>query len=421
MPSNTILTPTLLLKESYAIMHQKGNFIAKVNRQYDDRFQSSGVGKGGEILNIRLPPKFTTRTGDVMSAQNVVQRSVPLPRSTVMGIDFVLGQQELSKSINSVSEDILKPAISQLTASVEANFANVYKTVPNYAGAVGSAVTYKSFQQLGQYMSEELAPLGSRTVLQSPQARVDFSDATKAFFSDKTSLDKQYVEGLMGHTGGMDVYESTIVPPAHTVGVYGGTPLTNSVPLQGTSGVGNAYAATTTLVTDGWTATTTILKAGDIITIGTAGAATAVNAVHPETKASLGRLKRFVVVSDSVTDGSGNSSIVISPAIIYGGAYQNVSVGAADGLAITVLGASGTSYGQSLAFDKNAFAFVTADLEDPSMYGAWGAREVFDGVSLRIWRQGDIANGSFPCRLDICFGWAAIYPEWAARHVYLLA
>lgn len=419
MPSNTILTPTLLLKESYAIMHQKGNFIARSNRQYDNRFESAGVGKGGEILNIRLPPKFTVRTGDTMSQQNVVQRQVPLPRSTVMGIDFVLGQQELTKSINDVSRDILQPAMSQLTASVEANFFNVYKTVANYAGTPGSSgsptpVTYKSFQQVGQYMSEELTPMDNqRTMIQSPQARVDFSDAVKGLFQSSARIEQQYTDGVMGSTGGFDVLENTIMP-AHTVGTFGGTPLTNGAG-QGSTGAGNAYATTTALITDGWTATTTVLNVGDIITIG------GVFAVHPETKVSLGRLKRFVVATATVTDGSGNSTITISPAIISGGAYQNVTNLAADGQAITVLGASTTTYGQALGFHRDAFAFVTADLEDPSMYGAWGARAVQDGVSLRIWRQGDIANGSFPCRLDICFGWAAIYQEWAARHVYTLS
>lgn len=413
MPSNQILTPTLLLKEAYAIMHQKGNFIARSNRQYDDRFQSSGVGKGGEILNIRLPSKFTTRTGDEMQSQNVVQRQVPLPRSTVMGIDFVLGQQELSKSINDVSRDILEPAVSQLAASVEANFFNVYKTVANYSGAVNAAVTYKTFQQAGQYMSEELAPVSQRSMFQPPQARVDFADAVKGLFQDSSKIADQYTDGVMGRTGGFEVLENTITP-AHTVGTYGGTPLTNGA-SQGTTGVGNAYASTTALITDGWTATTTTLNAGDIITIG------GVFAVHPETKVSLGRLRRFVVTANTVTDGSGNSTITISPAIIAGGAYQNVTNLAADGQAIVVLGASASSYGQALATNKDAFAFVTADLEDPSKYGAWGGREVMDGLSMRIWRQGDIKNGTFPCRLDICFGWAAIYPEWAARHVYALA
>lgn len=42
-----------------------------------------------------------------------------------------------------------------------------------------------------------------------------------------------------------------------------------------------------------------------------------------------------------------------------------------------------------------------------------------DGLSIRIWRQGDIANGNFPCRLDIAWGTAAIYPEWACRHVHV--
>ncbi len=75
-----------------------------------------------------------------------------------------------------------------------------------------------------------------------------------------------------------------------------------------------------------------------------------------------------------------------------------------------------TIFGQSLGYHRDAFAFVTADLEDPSAYGAWGAREVFDGMSMRIWRQGDIINGTFPCRIDIAWGGVAVYPEWAVRH-----
>ena len=79
------------------------------------------------------------------------------------------------------------------------------------------------------------------------------------------------------------MYENTLIP-AHTTGTYGGTPLTNGANYSST-GSGNAIAATTDLITDGWTATTTVLKAGDIITIGD------VYEVHPETKGQLGRLE----------------------------------------------------------------------------------------------------------------------------------
>jgi hypothetical protein len=40
---------------------------------------------------------------------------------------------------------------------------------------------------------------------------------------------------------------------------------------------------------------------------------------------------------------------------------------------------------------------------------------VYDGISLRIVRQYDIANDKFPCRLDILYGYKTLRPQWAAR------
>jgi hypothetical protein len=45
----------------------------------------------------------------------------------------------------------------------------------------------------------------------------------------------------------------------------------------------------------------------------------------------------------------------------------------------------------------------------------FAAREVFDGISLRIVRQYDVVNDKFPCRIDVLFGQSCIRPEWACR------
>jgi hypothetical protein len=68
-----------------------------------------------------------------------------------------------------------------------------------------------------------------------------------------------------------------------------------------------------------------------------------------------------------------------------------------------------------LAYHKDAFTFVSADLEDVSKYGAWGAREVMDGVSMRIARQYDISNDTIPCRIDVLYGYKTIRAQLAAR------
>jgi hypothetical protein len=389
-------------------MHQTSNFIMNTNRQYDGRFAQKGA-KIGQSLDVRLPAKYVTRRGNQMQTQNYVERSVPLPLATIDGIDLNFGQEELTFNIDDFSKRVIRPAVSQLVATVEQEALTMYKKVANYAGTDDGGALYYPFSQVGQSLTEQLAPLSERNMCFQPSARTQFSNDVKGLFQSAESIKKQYVDGILGRTGGFDCYENTIVP-AHTVGTYGGTPLTNGA-SQGSDGAGNVWLTDTDLVTDGWTSGGTTLNEGDIITI--AG----VFDVHPETKQAYAHLKRFTV-NEQVSDTTGDITVNISPAIISGGAYQNVSARPADGAAIVVLGDSGAILGQSLGFHKDAFAFVTADLEDPSQYGAWGAREVFEGLSIRIWRQGDIVNGSFPCRLDLAYGFAPIYPEWAARLIY---
>jgi hypothetical protein len=45
----------------------------------------------------------------------------------------------------------------------------------------------------------------------------------------------------------------------------------------------------------------------------------------------------------------------------------------------------------------------------------FAAREVFDGISMRIVRQFDINNGKFPCRIDVAGGFKTIRPQLACR------
>lgn len=420
MPSNTTLTPNMILRETYAVMHQESNFIMRTNRQYDNRFARQGA-KIGQSLDVRLPAKYTTRTGNTMSAQNYVERKITLPLATIHGIDLNFGQEELTFDIDDFSARVLKPAVSQLIATVESQaMTTLYKKVANYTGIVTTASTtvYRDFQNGGRYLTQSLAPKPTRTACINPQSRVDFSDAVKGLFQSSSNIEEQYVEGVMGRTGGFSCYENTLVP-THTSGTFTATTLTVTT-TAGSPGVydgtGNAWSNDPFSVNldNGGSMTAISLKAGDIVTFSN------VYDVHPESKQRYGNLKRFVIQED--VSGTTTATIKILPVPIATGAYQNVSAGILDNATMTLLGpasaGSAITYGQNLMFHEDAFAFVTADLEDPSQYGAWGAREVMDGLSLRIWRQGDIVNGNFPCRLDLCWGTTDIYPEWAARWVH---
>jgi hypothetical protein len=94
-----------------------------------------------------------------------------------------------------------------------------------------------------------------------------------------------------------------------------------------------------------------------------------------------------------------------------------VSAGASKAVVFVAAGGSGaasTAYPQNMAYHKDAFTMVTADLVMPEGVH-FAAREIYDGVSLRIIRNYDINNDKFPCRIDVLIGWKATRPQWAVR------
>lgn len=413
MATNNLLTPLMITRKALMVLHQKCNFISNVNRQYDDQFAREGA-KIGNTLNIRMPAKYTVRTGATLSAQEDYHRSTPLTVNSQYGVDLSFTTNELTMQIDDFASRIIEPAMAQLAAKIEsACLADAYKLVNNYTNATtATAVTYRTFQKGGAYITENLAPLSDRTCLMNPQSAVEFMDVTKGLFHSADQISKQYSDGMMGRTGGFDVYENTLLP-RHTTGTLAGTPLSDGA-NQGTSDTSNVWSSQTVIQIDGATSNTT-LKAGDIITFAD------LYAVHPESKANLGRLQRFVVQADAtLTTQATGAAVTVKPALIYGdgNAYQNcVLSGSAntDGLTVTLAGAVGTAFAQDLQFHKDAFVFGTAPLVDVSEFGAWGARDTMDGISMRIAKQYAIGSDTVPCRLDVLFGFGGLYPELANR------
>ena len=67
-----------------------------------------------------------------------------------------------------------------------------------------------------------------------------------------------------------------------------------------------------------------------------------------------------------------------------------------------------------MGFHRDAFAFATADLVMPQGVD-FAAREVMDGISMRIVRDYDINNDNLPTRIDVLYGFKTIRPELACR------
>jgi hypothetical protein len=295
------------------------------------------------------------------------------------------------------SERILEPAMTVLAANIEADALNMVKDVYQAVNNIGSAITLNKVLTARKLLTDALAPQSSRSLLLNTQDNLDLVDGLKGLFQDSSTIAKQYREGMVGSTAGFgDIYENTLLASQTTGTALSATTYTvnGAVTTNGSTTVTVAVGATT-------------FKQGDVFTV--AGC----NRVHPETKVDTGVLQQFVVTADYV-GGAGNLSF--APAIYTSGGRQNVTAGGMpNGNAITKVGGASAVYKPSLAYHKDAFTFVTADLEDVSKYGAWGAREVMDGVSMRIARQYAIGTDTIPCRIDVLYGYKTIRAQLAAR------
>lgn len=386
--ANSILTPTAVTREALRILHQKLNFVGSITRDYDDSFAKKGA-KIGDTLKIRQPNQYTVRTGATLSAQDTTESGISLQVATQKGVDLNFTSVDLTMSLDQFSERVLDPAMSVLAANIEADAMGMFKDVYQSVWNGGSAATYNKVLDGRVIMQAGLAPSNARSANLNSQDMADLVKDTKTLFNDQGAIGKQFREGYMGRAAGFDFMENTMWP-GFTRGAGSGY-LIN----------GGSQSGSTLTVDTG----TGALNVGDVFTI--AG----VYRVHPETKQSTGVLHQFVVTAAAT---SGATSISFAPDIVTTGAKQNVSAAPADNAAITFAGTASTAVGTSMLYQKEAFAFATADLVMPNGVD-FSAREVMDGISLRIVRQYDINNDKFPCRLDVLYGYKTLRPQFACR------
>lgn len=388
---NTLLNSSIITNAALAILHQKLNFIGSINRAYDDSFAKSGA-RIGSALRIRLPNEYVVRSGPTLAPQATVENQVTLNVTTQRGVDLSFSSTELTMNIDDFANIVLEPAMARLAAVMEADALNMAADIFNQVNGHGAAQTFRNVLLARKLLRDNLAPVGEYMCRLNTQDNVDLVDALKGLFQSSTSIRDQYLDGVMGHSGGFEFAENTFLS-TYTRGAESGTYVLNGVPATG---------ATTAVVATG----TGAGNAGDVFTMA------AVNRVHPETKVSTGVLQQFVLTA-AYAGGAG--TISFSPALNYSAnGQQNVNAAPATNAALVFAGTASTAAGLSLAYAKDAFTFATADMLMPSGVDM-AARKVQDGISMRLVRQYDINNDLFPVRFDVLYGYKTIRPQLAVR------
>ena len=396
--ANSLLTIDMITRKSLEILENNLVLTRNVNRQYDDSFAVEGA-KIGSTLRIRLPDRALVTDGAALQVQADNEQFTTLTVSSQKHIGVNFTSAELTMQLDDFAERVLKPRVSQLASSVDADVATSYKGIYNSVGTPGTTpATSLVLLQANQKLNEFATPMSPRYATVNPAANAGLVEGMKGLFNPTGTISRQFKNGMMGEgILGLDEINMSQSISNHTNGDWG-----------------TAITVTSTVSTEGqatlpisFTGSSKVWNVGDVFTI--AG----VFAVNPQTRQSTGSLQQFTVTA-AVT-GSSTATLSISPALYTAGnALATVFSFPQASAVVTMLGSALTSYPQNLVYHKDAISFATADLLLPQGVDM-ASRQVHNGISLRIVRQYDINNDRLPCRIDVLYGFSAIRPVTAVR------
>ena len=396
--SNSILTIDMITRKSLEILENNLVITRNVNRQYDSSFAVEGA-KIGTTLRIRLPDRALVTDGAALQVQDDNEQFTTLTVSSQKHIGINFTSAELTMQLDDFAERVLKPRISQLASSIDADVANSYKFIGNTVGTPGSTPsTSLVLLQAQQKLNENAAVMSPRFATVNPAANAGLVEGLKGLFNPQDTISKQFKNGMMG-TGvlGFDEINMSQSIKQFTTGSRGATGNTTSAAVT-------AEGATSIALT---VASGVTIKQGDVFTVADCFA------VNPQTRESTGSLFQFVAVADATAV---STAVTVTVAPIYSAANALATVDSLPGnsKAVVFVGAASTQYAQNLVYHKDAITFATADLLLPQGVDM-AARAVHNGISLRVVRQYDINNDRLPCRIDVLYGYSVIRPQMGVR------
>jgi len=392
----------MITRKALEILENNLVITRNVNRQYDDSFAVNGA-KIGSTLRIRLPDRALVTDGAALQVQDDNEQFTTLTVASQKHIGVNFTSAELTMQMDDFADRVLKPRISQLASSIDADVANAYKSIYATVGTPGTTPSSSLvLLQAQQKLNENAAVMQPRYATVNPAANAGLVEGMKGLFNPTDTVSRQFKNGMMG-TGvlGFDEVNMSQSIKVHTTGSRS---TTDTILVNGA--VSTQGQATINL--DGGTASATIVV-GDVFTIAN------VFAVNPQTRESTGSLQQFVCTSLATASSGAWTSVAISPPIYTSAsALATVDSFPADNAAVTFVGAASTGYPQNLIYHKDAITFATADLLLPQGVDM-AARANHNGISLRVVRQYDINNDRMPCRIDVLYGYGTIRPQMACR------
>ncbi len=212
--SNTLLTPTIIAKESLMQLVNSMAMSRHVHTAYKNEFV-----KVGQTITIRKPNKFRATKAQARSNTNIVEPSTSITVSTQAHVSWAFSSVDLTMTIEEYSKRYIAPAALALANQVDADLCGLYVDVFNSTGTPGT--TPSTFAALGgaqTILDNEACPSDMRVAIVNPAAHWSLADGLKGTFAQQVAKDI-ITKGYLGTIANLSIYMDQNVV-RHTTGAF---------------------------------------------------------------------------------------------------------------------------------------------------------------------------------------------------------
>jgi hypothetical protein len=339
-----------------------------VHRDYSNDFVK---GKGTKI-QVKKPvvlkaDEFNESEGT--KPQDVKEESVEVTLDRLATVDVDFNAIQMATNVDDLNRLFLEPAAVALAEKINADGLELYKDIPYCVGEAGTTPsTLNNIADARKMLNVNKVPVNGRVAIWDPEADAKFTTIPAIVNAEKSGSTQALREGSIGRVMGLDNYMAQGIK-VHEAGSLGGvTGIKASAETK-------AGLDIITLSKDSLTGN---VKKGDIINIA----------------------KNNYVVTEDATASTNSITVKLYPAL-------KTKVSTTDTIKIE------KGHTANLAFNPNAFAFVTRPLAAPSGVEAYTTS--YNGITLRVVKGYDMHTKKEMLSMDVLYGYKTMYPELATR------
>lgn len=368
MPNNFI-TVKEIARQALPRLIENLVFPNLVHKDFSEDFVK---GKGTKI-QVRKPvilkaEEFNESTG--VTTQDVNEDSVEVVLDKLATVDIEISSIDSATSIDDINRLFIEPAAAALAQKINADGLMLYSDIPYFADGGEEKYSLASLSEARRMLNDNDVPVSPRVAVFGTKADADFTTVPAIVNAEKSGSTAALRDGSIGKIFGFDNYMSQAVVK-HKTGI------------TAAEGLKLSKAATEggTTVSISGTALVGKFVKGDVISID----------------------GHYYVVTEDSSAASSNAiaSVTVSPAL---SAF-------ASGAEVIFAG----DHDANLAFNPQAFAFVTRPLSAPSGVECYVTS--YNGITLRVTKGYDMKHKKEMLSMDVLYGYKTMYPELATRVV----